>query len=208
MSGMHWVHDNRKAIVNERDASGRSALILAARSGADSLIDALCESGADLTVRGTDGRSAVMWAAANGHERVLKKLLAKAGDGKKGLLQVQDESKCTAGMLAALRYRVKAATLAGYDEDSSLAAYGIAPKPSEDSLHSAEQHTAVHEQLLRQRHDALEQKRRELEGKLDGLNHHYIAAMCVSRWFCARRVAISARRSAALAVSVMSKSEA
>ena len=55
--------------------TGDTALILAAKSGASTLlVEALLEKGAEVNVKDKTGRTALMWAAANGYPGIIRKL--------------------------------------------------------------------------------------------------------------------------------------
>jgi hypothetical protein len=68
------------AIVNAADEDGRTALILAARSGATFLVEALLEKGADQHAADKMGRTALIWAVIEGRALVVKKLVKSAGN--------------------------------------------------------------------------------------------------------------------------------
>ena len=66
---------NAGANINERDASGASALIWAADRGDTRLIRLLTSHAADIEQKDNQGYAAIMWAAYNGHDAAIKMLI-------------------------------------------------------------------------------------------------------------------------------------
>ena len=114
------------------------------------------------------GRTAFMWAAANGHERVLSKMIKFINSKDEGkvlldrMYSMTDAEGNSAGMLAALQYRNSVLVLAGYLEKEDYMT-GVA-KRSNDSKCSQEQHDVVQRALTKLREETLSTKRAELAG--------------------------------------------
>ncbi len=74
---------DRGAIIDTRDAMGRTALMYAAAGPYSQTVQLLLERGADLNIRGKEeGWTALMFAAAEGQTNVIRVLLAHGADLK------------------------------------------------------------------------------------------------------------------------------
>lgn len=83
-----------------RDAAGRTALIIAAAKGSDSISQKLLSKGADVNARDSKGSTALMQSAGNGHKETTGVLLENRAD-----LNLTDNNGQTALIYAAARGR-------------------------------------------------------------------------------------------------------
>lgn len=79
------IEDNdndKQAIINHRDCKQRTALMWACHCGHDAIVRLLCDHEADLTIRGPDGWTAVLVAAAADQVECLQELLRVADSSR------------------------------------------------------------------------------------------------------------------------------
>jgi len=80
----------KKAESNIRDSMGRTALMLAAMNGDDTLIKILLEKGVEINVKNKRGRRALLLAAERGDDTAVKLLLQNRAN-----LDIEDSMKQT-----------------------------------------------------------------------------------------------------------------
>jgi ankyrin repeat protein len=85
-------------LENEKDSSGATPLLYAARNGHEAVVQLLLEGKADIDTKGNDGRTALHRAAEGGHEAVVRLLLDSKAD-----VNAKDKDRWTALHVATWR---------------------------------------------------------------------------------------------------------
>jgi ankyrin repeat protein len=94
-----------RVTLDERDASGRTALLLASMKGHTQIVEVLIAAGAQLDLQDDIScRTALMLAAVQGHKQTAEALIVA-----RALLDLQDSSGCTSLTLAHVRWHTKIA---------------------------------------------------------------------------------------------------
>jgi ankyrin repeat protein len=80
---------------NATNHDGRSALVVAALAGRETVVAQLLDAGADINARTKEGQTALMGAAVNGSTRIINLLLSRGAD-----MNIKDSQEFTALMYA------------------------------------------------------------------------------------------------------------